>query len=245
MGPDTPVGTSVLPGQAAANGSGRVIRRRRPVVSGRAATGGLLVAAAGVLVFSAWLGAAGGRGRPWVVARVPLAAGTTLRYGEVGTARMSLAPQTARVAFADPGAVLGRTLAAPVAAGGLVQAGDLVPNGAQPAWRPVTVAVDPSDAGALGVGGLVDILVTNGSDPSSPTTVVDRGARVISVGSAAGAFSSSAGATVTIGVRSLAEVTAIVHAEHTGTVSLVAGEPSDGEGLGAGGSGAGPAGAGG
>jgi Flp pilus assembly protein CpaB len=203
--------------------------------------GGLLMAAAAVMVFAAWLGSAGAAGRLWVVARVPLAAGTTLRYGDLTTMRMSLPGPTAAGAFGDVSALMGRTLDAPLAGGELVQAAALVPTGAQPALRPVAVTVDPSEASALATGGLVDVLVTDGSDPSSPTSVVVRGARVISVDAAAGAFGSgSGGSEVTVGVSSLAEVTAIVHAEHTGTLSLVVGEPSDGSGLGgAGGSGGG------
>lgn len=198
------------------------------------------MAAAGVIVFAAWLGSAGASGRPWVVARIPLAAGTTLRYGDLTTARMSLPGQTAAGAFADVNSLMGRTLAAPLGPGELVQAAALVPPGAQPALRPVAVTVDPAEASVLSTGGLVDVLVTEGSDPSSPTAVVVRGARVVSIGPAPGGFGSATGTEVTVGVSSLAEVTAIVHAEHTGTLSLVVGEPSDGAGLA--GAGASPAG---
>jgi hypothetical protein len=46
-------------------------------------------------------------------------------------------------------------------------------------------------------------------------------------------ISSSGGDTVTIGVTSLAEVEAVVHADHTGSVSVVVAQRSDGTGLGA------------
>lgn len=241
--------TSLVTGRRDQRGEAvRAVRRRRAVPSGRALAGGLLVAAAAVLVFAAWLGASGRPGRPWVIARVPLAAGTTLAPGELTTAPMSLAPATGDHAYSDPAALVGRTLAAPLAAGELVQSAALVPAGAQPALRPVAVSVDPAEASVLLTGSLVDVLVTDGSGPSSPTTVVARGARVISVAQAASNLASqSAGTVVTLGVSSLPEVTAIVHAERTGTLSVVVGEPSDGAGLGAGaaggaGAGGGPAG---
>jgi hypothetical protein len=211
----------------------RVIGRRRPVPNPRVLIGAVLVAGAAVLVFAAWLGATGSPGRPWVVARVPLAAGSQLAAGDLTTARMRLAPATAAGATGDVAALVGRTLAAPLAPGDLVTAAALVPSGAQPALRPVAVTVDPSEVADLGTGGLADVLVTDGSSPPATTTIVVRGARVLSTGApAAGLVGGQSGAVVTLGVGSFAEVTAIIHAEQTGTVAVVAGEPSDGTGLG-------------
>lgn len=210
----------------------RTVGRRRPALNGRAVAGGLLMAAAAVLVFSAWL-ATSGRGRPWVVTRSALAAGTTLTPGDLTTADMTLPASTAAGSFSAPSALVGRTLQAPLGAGELVQTAALVPAGSQPRLRPVAVSVDPTEASALLTGGLVDVLVTNGSSPAAPTTVVARGATVISVQQPGGSLAASAnGAVVTLGVSSFAEAAAIVHAEHTGTLSVIVGEPSDGSGLG-------------
>lgn len=197
--------------------------------------GSFLVTAAAVLVFAAWLGTTGSPGRPWVVAGRPLAAGTILAAGDLTTSSMRLATQTGAGAFRDPTALVGRTLAAPLAPGDLVTSAGLVPTGAQPALRPVAVTVDPSEASVLATGELVDVLVTDGSSPSSPTSVVARGARVIGVTAASGVLAgASSGDVVTLGVASLDEVTAIVHSARTGTLSVVVGEPSDGSGLGGG-----------
>lgn len=210
-----------------------VVRRRRRVPNGRSLLGALLVAASAVVVFTAWLDATSHPGQPWVVAGRPLAAGTTLDAADLTTLQMRLAPATAAGGFAVPTLLIGRTLAAPLAAGSLVTGAALVPAGGQPSLRPVALSVDPSESAPLEVGGLVDVLVTNGSAPSATTTVVVRGARMISrAGPSSSLVGDSDGEVITLGVSSLAEVTAIVHAERTGTLGVVAGEPSDGSGLG-------------
>ena len=202
-------------------------------MNARSLVGAVLVAAAAVVVFAGWLHATAAPGRLWVVARQPLAAGTTLDAGELTTVSMRLAPATGAGAFTNPVALVGRTLAAPLAPGNLVTAAALVPNGGEAPLRPVAVTVEPSELAPLEVGGLVDVVVTDGSNPSALTVVVARGARVISTASPAGTLvGQSSGAVVTLGVASFGEVTAIIHAERTGTLSVVAGEPSDGSGAG-------------
>jgi Flp pilus assembly protein CpaB len=225
--------------------AGRV-GRRRALPTGRAVAGGFFVAVAVVVVFAAWLAGTGHSGRAWVVATRNLPAGARLQAGDIGTATMTLpASGAARLAFPDPSQAVGRVLAAPLQAGELLQAGDLLPAGtARPALRPVTVAVQPTDLTGLDVGAPVDVLVTDGSDPSSPTSVVAAGARVLAVGRpSAGLVAGSAGGQLTLGVSSLAQVTAIVHAAHTGTLSVVVGGTGDtatpGAGMSAGASAAG------
>jgi Flp pilus assembly protein CpaB len=197
--------------------------------------GGFLVAAAAVLVLTARLGAGGSSHQQWVVATRHLAAGTRITPADLGTESMSLpANPTGAQAFHSPATLAGRVLAAPLLPGELVQQGALVPAGTQPALRPVTVSLDAPDAVDLSTGTPVDVLVTDGSDPGAATTVVVRGATVLDVTSAGSSLiSSSGGDTVTIGVSSLAEVEAVVHADHTGSVSVVVAQRSDGSGLGA------------
>jgi Flp pilus assembly protein CpaB len=188
-----------------------------------------------VLVLTAWLGAGRSSDQQWVVARRPLAAGTRITPADLGTESMSLpADPTGAQAFHSPAALSGRVLAGPLLPGELVQQGALVPSGTQPSLRPVTVSLDAPDALDLSTGTPVDVLVTDGSDPGSATTVVVRGATVLDVTSAGSSLiSSSGGGTVTVGVSSLAEVEAVVHADHTGSVSVVVAQRSDGTGLGA------------
>lgn len=195
--------------------------------------GAFLIAAAATIVLTAWLAATGNHGRRWVVVDRYLAAGTRIVAADLRTETMSLPAGTAERAYAAPAALVGRTLSAPLAAGELVQQSMLVPSGRTPALRPVTVSVDPADAADLSAGGLVDLLETSGNGPRAATSVVLRGARVIAVTTPGSSLvASSSGTQVTLGVASLAEVEAVIHAEHTATVSVVTGEPSDGTGLG-------------
>lgn len=207
--------------------------RPRPLPSGRAVVGAFLIAAAATIVLAAWLAATGNHGRRFVVAEGPLAAGARIGPADLGTETMTLPRDTAAAAFASPAALVGRTLAAPLSAGEVVQQSMLVARGAEPGLRPVTVSVGATDAADLSAGALVDVLETSGNAPAAHTSMILRGARVITVAKPGSSLiDSSSGTAVTLGVASLAEVEAVVHAEHTATVSLVAGEPSDGTGLG-------------
>jgi Flp pilus assembly protein CpaB len=197
--------------------------------------GGFFVAVAAIAVVAISLSSGRGSGRPWVVATQTLPAGATLAAGDLGTEVLSLPPNgVGATAFSGPAALVGRVLAAPLATGELVQSGDLASPGGATALRPVTVTVAASDLDDLSPGSLIDVLVTNGTDPSSPTLVVVGDARVLSLGRAATTLDGAAGE-VTVGLRSLDEVTAVVHAAHTGTLSVVAGAPGDAASPGAGG----------
>ncbi|MHB8505889.1 MAG: hypothetical protein ACYDEN_09250, partial [Acidimicrobiales bacterium] len=69
------------------------------------------------------------------------------------------------------------------------------------------------------------------------TAVLLRGAEVMGVTGAAGGLLSAGGngsEVLTLGVSTLAEVEAVVAAEHAGVLDVVAAEPSDGVGLGPG-----------
>ena len=210
----------------------RTVARRATMPSGRALGGALLIAIAAVVVFSAWLGTTGSSGHPAVVVTQPLAAGTTLSAGDLTTSKVQLPAATAGHTFSDPGGLVGRVLSAPLAPGELLQSSDLVALGDNPPLRPVAVTADSGDAATLAVGDLVDVVVTNGSGVSSTTQVVLRGARVLALAGASGTLAGPDATTVvTIGVPTLAEVTAVVHAERTGTLNVVVGEPGDGAGL--------------
>ncbi|MDQ2754765.1 MAG: SAF domain-containing protein [Actinomycetota bacterium] len=216
------------PGEVTAGRLGR----RRALPSGRAVTGGFLVAVAAVVVFSAWLSTQASSGHSWVVARHDLAIGTRLTPADVVTATMRL-PRVTAGAYGDERPLFGRILAAPLRGGDLIQSSSLVPVGSQPALRPVTVTVAGADLSSLVPGDLTVVFVTTGSDATATTVPVVRGATVLSIArSGSGLIGSQGGDQATLGVGDLAEVQAIVHAQHTGTLSLVVGEPSDGLGLG-------------
>lgn len=208
--------------------------RRRALPTGRAVVGGFLVALAAVVVFAAALSGSNNHERTYLVANQPLAAGTVITTGDLGTARMQLSSASSSLAFTDSGSVVGRALAVPVQAGQLLQTSLLAPSSPQSPLRPVAASVDPDSLGDLTAGEKVDVLVTVGTGTSTQVSAVMRGAELMEVGhSSSGVLSGpSSSVVVTLGVSTLAEVEAIVRAQSAGTVSLVAAEPSDGTGPG-------------
>jgi Flp pilus assembly protein CpaB len=191
------------------------------------------VAVAAIIVFAAVLASSGPSGQQYVIAAQALPAGSTIGPGELSTAKMSLPGGAGSDAFRQTGSLVGRMAAEAIRPGELLEQSMLVPVGSQPATRPVSVAVNPSSLAGLAPGSAVDVLATEGSGGSATVSLVIRGAVLIAVdNSASGGLTGSSTPVVTLGVGSLPEVEAVVQASQSGTVSLVAAEPSDGVGPG-------------
>lgn len=200
--------------------------------------GGFLVAVAAVIVFAASLAGASSPGQRWVVAARPLSTGTVLSADDLTSATMRLSSATAALAYRQETLVDGRRLAVGVGAGELIQDSMLVPASQVPALRPVSLAVDPVSLAGLSAGQLVDVLTTPATGSGSAVTVVVRGATLMDIATSGSNLLAPAGSgQVTIGVTTLGEVESLVAAAHSGTVTLVAAEPSDGVGPGPGRSG--------
>jgi SAF domain len=193
------------------------------------------VAVAAVIVFAASLAGTSHPGQRWIVAARSLGPGTVLEPGDLTSATMRLSSATAALAYREPVSVEGRTLAVGLSSGELVQASMLVPSSQQPVLRPVSLAVDPVSLAGLSAGQLVDVLMTQGTGSAAGVTVIVRGATLLDVvtPSSSPLATGSAGQ-VTIGVSTLSEVEAVVAAAHSGTITVVAAEPSDGSGSGPG-----------
>ncbi len=164
----------------------------------------------------------------------PLPAGTRLTPDDLTMTSLTLGHgSTAAAAFETSAALVGRTLAVPVDQGELILGTETQVPAAGAALRPVPVTVAPTDLVDLDTGDLVDVLETSGTTPEARTSVVVFGARVLSTAQpSSGLLGSGGTSVVTLGVGTLAEVEAVVAAEHAGTVDLVVGQPSDGVGLG-------------
>jgi hypothetical protein len=195
--------------------------------------GGFLVAVAAVMVFAASLAGGPHPGQRWIVATRPLGPGTVLEPGDLTTATMRLSTATAALAYQDAALVEGRALAVGVHPGELLQGPMLVPASQRPVERPVSLAVDPVSLSGLYAGQLVDVLMTQGTGNATGVTVVVRGATLLDVAaSSSNLLAPGSSGQATIGVSTLAEVEDVVAAAHTGTVTLVAAQPSDGAGPG-------------
>jgi hypothetical protein len=229
-------GTEQIP---AAGNAGRTrtvgTGRRRALPAGRAVIGGFLVAVAAVVVFAASLAGSSHPGQSWVVTARPLAAGTILGPGDLTSATMKLSRSAASLAYGQPALVEGRALAVALPSGALVQNPVLVPASQRPRMRPVSVAADPVSLTGLTPGEPVDVLATQGTGSGTAVAVVIRGAILMAAAQpGSGALNAGGPGQVTIGVSTLAEVEAVVQAAHAGTITLVAAEPTDGVGPGAG-----------
>jgi hypothetical protein len=195
--------------------------------------GGFVVAVAAVIVFAAALAGSSHPGQRWIVATRSLGPGTVLEPGDLTTATMRLSTATAALAYQDAAPVEGRSLAVGVHPGELLQGSMLVPGSQKPVVRPVSLAVDPVSLSGLYAGQLVDVLMTQGTGNAAGATVVVRGATLLDVAaSSSNLLAPGSSGQATIGVSTLAEVEDVVAAAHTGTVTLVAAEPSDGAGPG-------------
>lgn len=213
----------------------RVVGRRRALPSARAVVGGFLVAGAALVVFVAVMAGAGGSsGRDFAVAARSLPAGSLIEPGDLSMKSMHLPSTVAGAAFATSDGLIGKTVAVPVSAGELLESAMLAGTGGT-STRPVTVSVDPGSLGGLAPGQPVDVLEANGSGGSGTVSVVVRGATLLAASRGTSGLLSNPGAVeVTIGVSSLDEVEAVIAASHSGTLTLVAAQPSDGVGPGPG-----------
>jgi hypothetical protein len=227
--------------------------RRRAVLTSRSVVGGFLVAAAAVIVFELAVADVSHRGAPFVVAARDLPAGTVIGPGDTTTESVSLPAGTRSVAFQQEAALVGRTLAVAAVPGELIESSMLEPSsGVQ--LRPVSVAVDPDSLAGLVTGASVDVLATPSSSGqadsgsagsgsagsgsagsgSPAVAVIVRGAELLAVSRGGSGLlpGSTSPAVATLGVTGLAEAEAVVQAAHTGSVTLIQAEPSDGTGAG-------------
>jgi Flp pilus assembly protein CpaB len=198
----------------------RLVRRRRPLPSGRAVFGGFLVAVAAVGTFAA---AGGGEDRrvAYVVARGDLAVGHRLKADDLATARLDVPDFVRARAFRSTADLVGAVVVGPVARGELLQASAVVRG--EVGGRQVSFPVDGARAvdGTLQPGEAVDVLVTYGTGEQASTAVVARRARVVRLRRPSGTLSDGRNVVVTLSVDNDDQASALAHAASAGTVTLV------------------------
>lgn len=128
--------------------------------------GGLLIAAAAVVVFAGVAGRVGSHGTAVVVATRVLPAGASIGPGDLATSSLSAPAGARRELFSDPSTLLGRTLAVALAPGEMVEASMLAAGGTA-ALRPVNVSVAPWSLMGLSPGEPVDVLATSPAGSSA------------------------------------------------------------------------------
>jgi len=196
-----------------------VVRRRRPLPGGRAVFGGFLVAVAVVGTVAAQQAASGPPSTRYVVAARTLTAGRALGPGDLTTRAVDLPGPLAARSYRSSEPLIGRVLAATLAAGELVQASALAPRGPLAGEREVSFTSDPARSlgQRVGPGDVVDLYATSGQGDGGNTELVVRSARIIDRQGRQGA----AGFIYTVALRDPASVDALVRAAALGSLTVV------------------------
>lgn len=206
----------------------RRIARPRSLPGGRAVVGALLVAAAAVATFAAYLDATATPDRSFLVATAPIDPGTRLLSMEDVSARFGTVPVdlhgdvAARLVDADAVAELvGQVVVAPLAAGDLLSTSQLVADGGVERAQTLSFALPRTAAlgGTLQPGERIDVLATFGSGDSAYTAFVVRGVPLLRVTAPdGGTIASGSEVILTVAVTELVDVQALGHAVHTASV---------------------------
>lgn len=141
---------------------GRRVARRRSLPGGRAVAGALLITAAAVGVFGAWLDATAAPSTSFLVAAVDIAPGVRVSASMVTAVPMDLPAAQADAAFTSVADLDGALAVAPLEAGDLILHSALLEADAVPGTTTYTFAVAPTRAlnGAIVDGERIDIIAT-------------------------------------------------------------------------------------
>lgn len=210
--------------------------RRRPALPpGRAVIGAFLVTVAGVGVYAAYTGATTGPQGVAVVAARAIDPGERIDRDAIRVVRVDLPAKSAQNTYAEVAELEGGVALAPLAEGDLIQRSAVAPRPASsPSPSPqfsFTVERDRALNGDLRRGERVDVLATYGSGDSAYTSVVARGALVISVSDGDSAtLASGTKIALTLELADSATVVRAAHATQVAAITLVrsTGVESDG-----------------
>ena len=209
-------------GHRGTEAGGRRVQRRRGLPGSRAVVGGILVAAAGVGLFSAATTAARPPGHPYVVAQRALTAGTRLEPGDLAVAQVELPAALRARAFDDPALLAGATLLAPVGAGELLQVSAVIAGGTTAGSRELTFTVERGRIGAtIRDGERIDLLATYGTGDDAYTLVAGRDLPVITVDRTRVGVGETSPVFVTVAVADAAGELALSHAAQVAKLTVV------------------------
>lgn len=208
---------------------GRRIRRARPLPGGRAVVGALLVAAAAVAVFAAFLTATAAPDTRYLVATQDLPAGTRLTedviFASFQAVPMDLPPGTVArraVSEAQLPQLVGRITLVPIAVDDLLLATSIAHDGGVVGAEKLSFSLPAARAlgGQLVRGERVDLVATYADQQEgSYTAFVVRGALVLDVAEVAGTLGGG-DVVLTIALASMRDVQAVVHAINTAEVTV-------------------------
>jgi Flp pilus assembly protein CpaB len=201
--------------------SSRVLRRRRTLPGGRAVAGGLLVAVAGVGVFTAYDAAAEGPTSAYAVVTADIDAGDTLSTDDLAVVAVDLPPAQRRRSFTDVDLLAGATALGPLDAGQLVQSSDVAKPLGGSGLASISIPVESARAlnGELQRGDRVDVIVTTTAGGTPETDTVSTAALVVDALAGDVALGGSGEVTVELAVPP-EDLEAVAQAGAAGTVTL-------------------------
>lgn len=219
------VATTESDGASDGGAVGRRIRRQRGLPGGRAVVGALLVSAAAVAVFAAYLNATSEPATRYVVASGAIAPGTMIEDRQAALELFSAAPidllppVDGRVFLVDEiDSLVGQVVIVALERGDLLQRSAVLEAGGVGDAQVMSFSVPRSDAvaGDLVPGERIDVLATYTLDGETFTSFIVRGVPLVGVEAGTGGGGGSV--TLTVAVSSLTDVQALGHAVNTASV---------------------------
>ena len=204
--------------------AGLALAARRRLPGSRATVGGLLVAVAGVALFTAARPAPHRPSTWYLVARHGIPQGSVLRAADLDREAIDLPLQVAGASFAADDAPVGAVTLAPIGAHQLLARSAIAPVGRAAPLRVLSfaVATDRAAAGDLVAGDRIDVLVTWTHDADATTEVIGRDLTLTAVGRPDDhGLADSANLTLSVAVPNGAEVVPLVRALRAGDVTVV------------------------
>jgi hypothetical protein len=209
-------------------GSRRRVRRTRSLPGGRAVVGALLVTAAAVATFAAYLDATAEPTTSYLVAIAPVEPGTRFASGDdlrevFGSVTLELtAPLSDRAILVEElDSLIGRVLVAPLGRGDLVTSTSMIDDGGVAPAQTMSFALprNAAVAGTLRPGERIDVLATYGTSDAAYTAYIVRGVPLLRVtGPDGGPLGTSSDVVLTVAVTELADVQALGHAVSAASV---------------------------
>ena len=191
------------------------------------------MAVSAIGIFAAYRDAAAGPTGRYVVAARRVAVGATIRPGDLRVEAMELPAAVRRRAFADPSALVGARVVAPVERGELVQASDVV-DGRAARSRQVSFSIEAARAlnGDIRPGERVDIVATyGGGGEEAWTSVIAASVVVADVTSTGSSLNTGRGLVLTLSFDRAGDVLAVTHAARAGTITVVRAGDGDAPGV--------------
>lgn len=214
--------TTLPPGTTDTDTPGPVRRIRPPrgLPGGRAVIGALLVTAAAVATFAAYLDATAGPSARYVVATAAIEPGTRLASlqdvsARFGTIAVELPPEVAAGAVAADQVeqLVGQVVLAPYEPGDLLARAQVAEEVVDAQTLSFALPRRAAVAGVLRAGERIDVLATYGSGPDAYTVFVVRGVPLLRVDAPdGGPLGESSEVLLTVAVSALEDVQALGHA---------------------------------